>query len=128
LAAGGQPDVPASRRESFMEQETAPIVRLQLAFSLGEWTDPRAAEALARLAKTGDRWLRAAVLSSARTSFWELLKIVPRWPAPVPGRGEFTAQLCSLAVADGDFAGLDRALAVIAPEQGSDPSWFEPLA
>ncbi len=43
-----------------------PQVRLQLAYSLGEWSDPRAARALAEiaLASGADRYLRAAVLSS----------------------------------------------------------------
>ena len=42
-------------------------VRLQLAYSLGEWNDPRAGRVLARLALEGadDRYLAAAALSSA---------------------------------------------------------------
>ncbi|MEZ6053266.1 MAG: HEAT repeat domain-containing protein [Planctomycetaceae bacterium] len=42
-------------------------VRMQAAFSLGESTDPQAAQALARLARSthDDVWLRTAVLSSA---------------------------------------------------------------
>ncbi|SIN81117.1 putative membrane-bound dehydrogenase domain-containing protein [Singulisphaera sp. GP187] len=44
-----------------------PQVRFQLALSLGDWPDPRAGRALATLIQRdpGDRWLRAAVLSSA---------------------------------------------------------------
>jgi putative membrane-bound dehydrogenase-like protein len=43
-------------------------VRIQVAYSLGEWNDPRAGEALGRLAlRDGqDRYLMAAVLSSVR--------------------------------------------------------------
>jgi putative membrane-bound dehydrogenase-like protein len=43
-------------------------VRLQLAFTLGEWSDPRAARALQQLASSADvasPWFRAAVESSA---------------------------------------------------------------
>lgn len=42
-------------------------VRMQVALSLGEWDDPRAGEALGRLAAESgeDVWLRAAVLCSA---------------------------------------------------------------
>ncbi len=42
-------------------------VRFQLAFSLGETSDPRAVAALATIARqdVGDAWVRAAVLSSA---------------------------------------------------------------
>src|SRR5262249_40091361 len=41
-------------------------VRMQLAYTLGEWDDPRAGEALGRLAAatTGDRYLTTAALSS----------------------------------------------------------------
>ncbi|AGA29280.1 PVC-type heme-binding CxxCH protein [Singulisphaera acidiphila] len=44
-----------------------PQVRFQLALSLGDWSDPRAGRALATLIQRdpNDRWLRAAVLSSA---------------------------------------------------------------
>jgi putative membrane-bound dehydrogenase-like protein len=42
-----------------------PSVRFQAAFSLGEWNDPAAVQGLVGLAQTDDRWLRAAVLSSA---------------------------------------------------------------
>ncbi len=44
-----------------------PKVRLQLACSLGEWTDPRAGAALARLAVTDhdDKYMLAAIMSSA---------------------------------------------------------------
>jgi putative heme-binding domain-containing protein len=42
-------------------------VRYQLALTLGEWDDPRAGKALARLAirDGGDAWMRAAILSLA---------------------------------------------------------------
>jgi putative membrane-bound dehydrogenase-like protein len=44
-----------------------PHVQLQLAYSLGEWNDPRAGQALGRLALRhhGDRFLMAAVVSSS---------------------------------------------------------------
>jgi putative membrane-bound dehydrogenase-like protein len=43
-----------------------PQVRMQLAYTLGEWDDPRAGAALGRLAVqgAGDRYLSAAILSS----------------------------------------------------------------
>jgi putative membrane-bound dehydrogenase-like protein len=42
-------------------------VVLQVALTLGNWADPKAGEALARIARRyqNDRWIRAAVLSSA---------------------------------------------------------------
>lgn len=47
--------------------DSDPQVRFQLALSLGDWDDRRAGSALATLIQrdSGDRWLRAAVLSSA---------------------------------------------------------------
>ncbi len=47
--------------------DPAPRVRMQAAFSLGQSNDPRAAAALARMARRdgGDRWIRTAILSSA---------------------------------------------------------------
>ena len=49
-----------------LADDDASIVRLQLALSLGESSDPRALNALARLAKRhgGDEWLGDAILSS----------------------------------------------------------------
>src|SRR6266487_1677351 len=84
--------------------------RFQLALSLGEWDDPRAGETLAQLAQTGDRWLHAAVLSSAQPHWRKILKAVGDWPASTPGRGEFSAQLCSLAAVSHDSRDLALAL------------------
>lgn len=55
--------------------DAPPRIRFQAAFSLGEWHDPRAARALATIARTSaaDPWLRTAVLSSANESASELL-------------------------------------------------------
>ena len=50
-------------------------VRLQLALTLGEISDPRAADALATIAKrdAGDPWIRTAVLSSVANTSDQLL-------------------------------------------------------
>ena len=58
-----------------MSGDTDPKVRLQLAMSLGETSDPRAFDTLLELARTrGDeRWMRAAILSSVRESAGRLL-------------------------------------------------------
>lgn len=49
-----------------MVADPDPQVQLQLAYTLGEWNDPRAADALAKLAirVADDRYLSAAILSS----------------------------------------------------------------
>ncbi len=76
-------------------------VRFQLALSLGEWDDPRATGALARLAKqsSDDGWLRAAVVTSAVPSANELLGAVLQTPSSAKGAAELTAQLISTAAA-----------------------------
>ncbi|WP_158633427.1 PVC-type heme-binding CxxCH protein [Tautonia sociabilis] len=49
-------------------EDPEPRVRFASALAMGDWPDPRAAEALATIAKADgdDPWMRAAVLSSAR--------------------------------------------------------------
>ncbi|MDA1274709.1 MAG: HEAT repeat domain-containing protein [Verrucomicrobia bacterium] len=60
-------------------------VRLQLACSIGEWDDPRAGEALARLviADSQDIHIRAAILSSAPRHFQPIVDAVIRSGGPV---------------------------------------------
>jgi putative membrane-bound dehydrogenase-like protein len=50
-----------------LADDSAPRVRFRLALLLGDWDDPRAGEALARLAQRDgdDPWMRAAILTSA---------------------------------------------------------------
>src|SRR5262249_42758301 len=50
-----------------LANDAAVTVRFQVAFTLGQLEDPRATERLAAIARrdAADRWLRAAVLSSA---------------------------------------------------------------
>jgi len=68
-----------------------PQVRLQLAYSLGEWDDPRAARALARLAMrdAGEPYLVAAVMSSAVGHVEAMLAEMP----PDPGKDSPQAEL-----------------------------------
>ena len=58
-----------------MADDKHPRIRFQVAFSLGETTDARATAALARIAKrdAGDKWIRAAVLSSVGETAGRLL-------------------------------------------------------
>jgi len=61
-------------------------VRFQIALSLGEWNDPASAQSLARLARTDDRWLRAAVLSSSTGKAASLLKAISKREGAALGR------------------------------------------
>jgi putative heme-binding domain-containing protein len=107
-----------------------PAVRFQLALTLGEWNDPRAGDALVKLARNDDRWVRAAVLSSAPTHFASILSRVREWPVSTPARSEFIVQLCALAVASGEASQIQHALDAIAPDPANAPdtSWYESLA
>jgi putative membrane-bound dehydrogenase-like protein len=50
-----------------LADDSEPRVRFRVALLLGDWNDPRAGDALARLARRDgdDAWMRAAILSSA---------------------------------------------------------------
>lgn len=72
-------------------------VRVQVALSLGEWDDPRAGEALGKLAAGAtDVWLRAAVLSSAPKHADRMLAAVLN--ATSPGAKNVAAGLVATAL------------------------------
>ena len=79
-------------------------VRYQVALSLGEWNDRRAAAALGAIARTGlnDTWMRAAVLSSALHHPDAVLS--PLWKSDVSGAAlePFAGQLITTAVGTGN--------------------------
>ncbi|MBI3877496.1 MAG: HEAT repeat domain-containing protein, partial [Verrucomicrobia bacterium] len=97
-------------------------VRFQLALSLGEWDDPRATDALARLAKQSfdDGWLRAAIVSSAVPSATELLGSVLQTQSNSKGHAELTAQLISTAAAQAAEKpqSIDKLLAALSLSPG----------
>jgi putative membrane-bound dehydrogenase-like protein len=98
-------------------------VRYQLAFSLGEWNDPRAGTTLARLAlrAVGDPQMQTAVMSSATKHLGPMLDAVLVGPKAAP---EVLEQLLKLAVAMDDSAVLTRALARIGdPIEGGFAAW-----
>jgi putative membrane-bound dehydrogenase-like protein len=97
--------------------DPSPLVRRQLALSLGEWADPRAGAALAAMAKkfADDGDLRDAILSSASKHCGEILAAVkdhPDWIAP----------LVATAAASKDDKLIATALAAVLPENGAKPS------
>jgi mono/diheme cytochrome c family protein len=61
--------------------DSSPRVRYQLAFTLGEWSDPRAAEALLKLARDEDETIRNAGISSAPRHAKEMLALAKQSPA-----------------------------------------------
>jgi len=110
-----------------------PQVRLQLAYTLGEWDDPRAGQALGRLAVqvAGDRYLTAAVLSSVNKKNLEqvLLAALKEAGDGAPPAG-LVENLLRLADALGDAQATVTLLdAVAKPEKGEYAAWqFAALA
>src|SRR5260370_33495428 len=96
-------------------------VRYQLGFTLGEWDDARAAQALVKLAvKDGDNAeMQVAVMSSAPPHLGEMLKRVLK-----TGRednrpsGQLLDKLFGLAATAGDEASLVLALTVFGNSNG----------
>jgi putative heme-binding domain-containing protein len=100
--------------------DSSPIVRRQLAYTLGEWADPRAGEALAKLAAQGlaDAEMRVAVLSSAaRPSHCGPVLDAIAAASPSPARDAWLPPLVATAAASDDADLLKRALAAVTPAE-----------
>jgi putative membrane-bound dehydrogenase-like protein len=104
-----------------------PAVRLQLAYTLGEWDDPRAGRALGQLAlaDTGDRYLLAAVMSSvAKNKLPAVLEIVLEESDTKPPPPALIESLVRMAAAVQEPATLSRLLRVVAaPRKGKYAAW-----
>lgn len=108
---------PILARVLALEPDADPRVRLQLAFSLGASRDPRAAAALARIARVADDpWTRAAVLSSVGDNAPALLAglLDGSSPAPAVEPGSVPVALASVLGARRDPDEIGRAIAAIA--------------
>jgi putative membrane-bound dehydrogenase-like protein len=112
--------------------DSSPIVRTQLAFSLGEWDDPRAGEGLAKLAiaSLNDADLRAAVLSSASHHCGPILAAVMSAGEGATGRDAWIPPLVATAAASSDAKLLATALGAVLPKDGVEPgaAHFEALS
>ena len=75
--------------------DTDPQVRMQLAYSLGEWKDPRAAVALGRMALeyADDPYLSAAVMSSATAGTEAMIADVKAGSKGTPAHSRLLAML-----------------------------------
>jgi putative heme-binding domain-containing protein len=108
-------------------------VRLQLAYTLGEWNDPRAAEILARLAAkaSGDRFLLAAVLSSVTANnVRPIAAAVTAAAERTPPAPALLAGLFRTATATGNSEAIASALRVVVARRGDAyaPWQFRTLA
>ncbi|MSU57035.1 MAG: c-type cytochrome [Pedosphaera sp.] len=100
-------------------------VRYQLALSLGEWNDPRAGEALAKLATRdmGDAWMRAAIISSAIHHSAGILKAVLAANPNSAGRSELISQLIATAAGEGNPEALEKITALVSPGEHRRETW-----
>lgn len=74
------------------------FARQQVAYSLGEWNNPRAGEALGRMAiENENQFITAAVLSSSRSQLGAFLRVLTRAPTS-PKRSELLLSLVTVAV------------------------------
>jgi len=99
-------------------------VRFQLAFTLGESQDPRAAELLAKLARTasGDSWMRTAILSSVGRAPGRMLQALladREWSRSDAGRA-WLDQLAQIVGIRHDAAEVEATLAALAGLGGAD--------
>ncbi len=100
-------------------------VRYQVAFSLGEWSDPRAGRALTRLAlrDADNAQVQTAVMSSAARHAGGMLDALLADPAFTPPAA-LVEQLVSLTVAMDKQAALARTLErVVRPAEGHFGAW-----
>jgi putative membrane-bound dehydrogenase-like protein len=109
-----------------LADDADPHVRLQVALSLGSWSDRRAGEALARIARRDpdDRWIRAAFLSSAVPHVSTLLVELFRGGAEPPQA--IVEPLVAIAGSVQDraaIASILKTLSAPAGQGGSFASW-----
>jgi putative membrane-bound dehydrogenase-like protein len=78
-----------------------PQVRMQVAYTLGEWDDPRAGHALGRMALryAEDPYLTAAVMSSAIGHLDRMVLVVAEEPKKTSARARVLGRLLELAAA-----------------------------
>lgn len=104
-----------------LTNESVSSVARQLAFTLGEWSDPRSSAALAALARRhlANDSVRVAALSSAQPSTQALLNSVLDLPDSTPGRAAWITPLAATAAGANDRSSFARALLRILPSDSS---------
>ncbi len=107
--------------------EAEPTVRLQMAYSLGEWNDPRAAHALAKiaLASQSDPYITAAVMSSInKANAEEVLAMVLGGKKGEAPPQKVVEKLLTTATALGDDKVVQRTIAkIVRPTDDKFAPW-----
>jgi putative membrane-bound dehydrogenase-like protein len=106
-----------------LSNDSSPLVLQQLAFSLGEWDDPRAKQTLAHMATAhlADRSLRIAVLSSVNPQCGPVLDAIMSVDERTPGREDWIPRLVATAAASANDALFAQALAIVLPPNEPKP-------
>ena len=99
-----------------LADDDSSVVRLQLALSLGESSDPRALTALARLTRRhgGDEWLGDAILTSLAGRASDMLAALIDKPAEAHGARGLIARLCGSIATRRNTAELSAAIVHVA--------------
>ena len=132
LPGGRSEGTPSALAEALLKLVDDPAIRVryQLAFTLGEWADTRAAQALVKLAAKdpGDGYyMQTAIMSSAPRHISAML--VAALDASVEAAPDFLDRLLGLATALKDERPLAQALAKVGKNTGSYQPWqFSALA
>ncbi len=105
-----------------LAEDPAPRVRLQLALSLGESRNPRAIQALRRLAarEGNDRWVQAAILSSSADSAKDLLVEILRRPGSAGEGRSLVPPLASIVGSRHKDEEIGHLLAAMAETQDAE--------
>jgi putative membrane-bound dehydrogenase-like protein len=111
------PSATLSRILLILSTDPELTVRYQLALTLGEWNNPRAAEALSKLLirDLNDEWMRTAVLSSASGKSVQLLNALLATDAKSPQKSEMISQLIATAVGEGNADTIGHLIKTITP-------------
>ncbi len=122
-AVAGESSSELLKQVAALADDANPRVRFQVAFSLGETDDPRAAPALARIARrdAGDPWMRTAVLSSSlrlADGMLEALLSDDRFSSSAAGR-QFLRQLALVVGGRNRSGGVVRVLKLLDSSPGA---------
>ena len=101
-------------------------VRYQLALTLGDWDDPRAAKALGQLAgknnAVNDKWFRGALVSSSVHRPAEILDSLLSAPAPTAGGAAAISALVATAAATAtEPKDFEKLIQVLGPKPDTQP-------